>query len=64
MRIVLVLESWHVMPSLQVRMIERLYCHRVIDIANRQHQHDKELRLLTRADVLVSDDDAPADCLS
>jgi tetratricopeptide (TPR) repeat protein len=37
-----------------------LYCQRAARVAKEQHQSEKELRLLTKADTLISDDDAPA----
>ena len=37
-----------------------LYCQRAAEVAKSQHQSTKQLQLLTRADALISDDDAPA----
>lgn len=37
-----------------------IYSHKAAGIANREHQPEKELQLLNKADSLVSDDDTPA----
>ena len=40
------------------------YNHQAGVIAAREHQPDKALQLLTKADTLISDDDAPAASIS